>query len=112
MCHIVLQQNVVVGRWRLIVTTVYVAPDGSLSYTQAHSAYIPDGSILDGWSRTESESFGHLIFRDGLIACPTGEDEKGWQVFGNIAGVQFDPACLGFNAVTGELLSASAVNRV
>ncbi|KAI1292388.1 hypothetical protein F5Y03DRAFT_375970 [Xylaria venustula] len=33
---------------------VYLAPDGSLSYTQAHSAYIPPGSIVTGFSHDES----------------------------------------------------------
>jgi hypothetical protein len=81
---------------------VYVAPDGALSYTQAHSAYIPPGSIVDGFSRTEGEQFGNLAFKDGLIACPT--EDSGYQVFGNLKDIEFDPACLGFNALTGRLL--------
>ncbi|KAI0543238.1 hypothetical protein GGR58DRAFT_496698 [Xylaria digitata] len=32
---------------------VYVAPDGSLSFTQAHSAYIPPGSTEVGFSHEE-----------------------------------------------------------
>jgi hypothetical protein len=82
---------------------VYVAPDGSLSYTQAHSAYVPTGSIRDGWSRTEGENFGNLAFKDGLIACPTEGNGNGYQVFGARKDVTFDPACLGFNALTGRL---------
>ncbi|OTA59230.1 hypothetical protein K449DRAFT_112216 [Hypoxylon sp. EC38] len=37
---------------------VYVAADGSLSYTTAHSAALPEGAIATGFSRTRSESFG------------------------------------------------------
>lgn len=85
---------------------VYVAPDGSVSYTVAHSAYMPTGSIVDGWSRTEGESFGHLTFKDGLIACPAGEG-KGYQVYGQIAGVNFAPECLGFSALTCKSCSSS-----
>lgn len=81
--------------------TVYVAPDGALSYTQAHSAYIPEGSVRDGWSRTEGEQFGNLAFKNGLIACPTAGNGNGYQVFGKLPDVEFDPACLGFNALTG-----------
>lgn len=80
---------------------VYVAPDGALSYTQAHSAYVPEGSVRDGWSRTEGEYFGNLAFKDGLIACPTEGNGNGWQVFGKLEGVGFKPECLGFNALTG-----------
>lgn len=32
---------------------VYLAPGGALSYTQAHSAYIPPGSTITGFSREQ-----------------------------------------------------------
>lgn len=84
------------------MVTVYVAPDGSLSYTAPHSAYIPEGSVRDGFSRTEGENFGNLAFKSGFIACPTNKpDGPGYQVFGQIAGLTFDEKCLGFNALTG-----------
>ncbi|KAK3207764.1 hypothetical protein GRF29_96g387428 [Pseudopithomyces chartarum] len=48
---------------------VYVAPDGALSYTQAHSAYVPEGSVRDGWTRTAREDptdpLGSLAFEGG-----------------------------------------------
>jgi len=79
---------------------VYVAPDGSLSYTAPHSAYIPEGSVRDGWTKTEGENFGNLAFKNGLIACPTNKDGQGYQVFGQLPGLTFDTKCLGFNSLT------------
>ncbi|KAF1937503.1 hypothetical protein EJ02DRAFT_458673 [Clathrospora elynae] len=81
---------------------VYVAPDGSLSYTGAHSAYIPPGSIVDKFSieaPTDGEAFGHLSFDTGFIACPAGVGQ-GYQVFGQITTTKFPDDCLGFDALT------------
>ncbi|KAF2746915.1 hypothetical protein M011DRAFT_392483, partial [Sporormia fimetaria CBS 119925] len=87
---------------------VYIAPDGSMSYTQAHSAYMPPGSIQDGWSRTEGAQFGNLRWTNGLIACPTDVEGQGYQVFGQIEGKEFDGGCLGFNALTVNVTEAGA----
>ena len=81
----------------------YVAPDGALSYTVAHSAYIPSGSIVDQFSKeapTAGSQFGHLNFETGFIACPAGEGQ-GYQVFGQITNGTFGAECLGFSALTG-----------
>jgi hypothetical protein len=78
---------------------VYVAPDGALSYTTPHSVYKPEGSVVDGWTKTEGENLGTLTFKDGLIACPVGEN-KPRQVFGQLPGLTFSPDCLGFSALT------------
>jgi hypothetical protein len=81
---------------------VYVAPDGSLSYTVAHSAYIPPGSIVDQFSReapAEGQAFGYLNFETGFVACPAGEGQ-GYKVFGQVQGGTYGPDCLGFNALT------------
>ncbi|KAI1163486.1 hypothetical protein F5B18DRAFT_317611 [Nemania serpens] len=67
---------------------VYVAPDGSLSYTQAHSAYIPTGSTVDGFSRVRSVAFGAPIYlysagRNWYL-CPVTEGkprERTYQIF-------------------------------
>lgn len=79
---------------------IYIAPDGSMSYTQAHSAYVPPGSIRDGWSKTEGEQFGYLSWSCGLLACPAAEQGQGYQVFGKVEGKEFGPECLGFNALS------------
>ncbi|KAJ2986221.1 hypothetical protein NUW58_g5131 [Xylaria curta] len=71
---------------------VYVAPDGSLSFTQAHSASMPPGSIVTGFSRARSESFGapiNLYFNNQFwYLCPVTEGpprERTYQIF-TIAG--------------------------
>ncbi|KAJ4375258.1 hypothetical protein N0V83_002344 [Neocucurbitaria cava] len=80
----------------------YVAPDGSLSYTQAHSAYIPTDSIIDQFSvdaPEDGQAFGYLHFETGFVACPAGEGQ-GYQVFGQVSNAIFGPDCLGFSALT------------
>jgi hypothetical protein len=80
---------------------VYVAPDGALSYTVAHSAYIPTGSDVDGFSRTapaNGSAFGYLNYETGFVACPAGEGE-GYQVFGQVVAGTFADECLGFSAL-------------
>jgi len=92
---------------------VYIAPDGSMSYTGPHSVYKPEGSIVDGWSKTEGENFGYLTFDQGLIACPPGngtnETYPGYQVFGQLPNITFTPGCLGFNALTCKYSIESTV---
>ncbi|KAF2268633.1 hypothetical protein CC78DRAFT_530066 [Lojkania enalia] len=78
---------------------VYIAPDGTMSYTAPHSAYIPEGSIVDGWNKTEGDTFGYLTFEDGLVGCPAGEGE-GYQVYGQVPNVTLCSDCLGFSALT------------
>ncbi|CAO2654418.1 Nn.00g111510.m01.CDS01 [Neocucurbitaria sp. VM-36] len=81
---------------------VYVAPDGSLSYTVAHSAYIPTGSIIDQFSveaPADGQAFGYLHFETGFVACPAGEGQ-GYKVFGQVQGGTYGPECLGFSALT------------
>ncbi len=80
---------------------VYVAPDGALSYTQAHSAAIPAGSIVGNFTKTEPQQggqFGDLSFETGFVACPVEGNQ--WQVFGQVEGGHFGDECLGFDALT------------
>ncbi|KAF2495697.1 hypothetical protein BU16DRAFT_429576, partial [Lophium mytilinum] len=78
---------------------VYIGPDGAMSFTQAHSAYIPENSTQIGWSRVEdSPNYGTLSFEGGLVACPVAG--KGYQVFGLLPNIDYDPQCLGFTAAT------------
>lgn len=84
---------------------VYVAPDGALSYTTAHSAAIPEGSEQTGFSRTaptNGNAFGYLNFDTGFVACPAANvTADGYQVFGQVAsGATFGDDCLGFSALT------------
>ncbi|OCK85150.1 hypothetical protein K432DRAFT_278362, partial [Lepidopterella palustris CBS 459.81] len=77
---------------------VYIGPDGAMAFTQAHSATLPEGAITTGWVRSEGPSFGYLSWTNGLIACPV--EGKGYQIFGNVAGVEFPDGCLGFDTLT------------
>ncbi|KAI1416954.1 hypothetical protein F5Y13DRAFT_185785 [Hypoxylon sp. FL1857] len=58
---------------------VYIAADGSLSYTVAHSAALPDGAVATGFERTRSESFGApvVLGHSGQfwLMCPVSEGE-------------------------------------
>jgi len=90
---------------------VYVAPDGALSYTQAHSAAVPAGSYRAMFSReapSGGNSFGYLNFETGFVACPAKAPETGYQVFGQVEGATFGPECLGFNALTSEVQQPGA----
>lgn len=84
-----------------MMTIVYVAPDGTVSYTMPHSVYKPEGSIVDGWTKSEpgSNNLGYLSFKDGLVACPTGEN-KPYQVYAKLPGLTYKPECLGFSVLT------------
>lgn len=84
--------------------SVYVAKDGSLSYTIAHSGVVPEGSIADQFSKTaptEGNVVGYLNFETGFVACPSATDSS-YQVFGQTDGFKAAAECLGFNALTSK----------
>ncbi|KAI1141929.1 hypothetical protein F5Y05DRAFT_210281 [Hypoxylon sp. FL0543] len=58
---------------------VYIAADGSLSYTAAHSATLPEGAVTTGFERTRSESFGAPVVLShsgqSWLMCPVTEGE-------------------------------------
>ncbi len=69
-------------------------------FTAPHSASIPDGAILTGFTKSEGSSFGELSWGNGLLACPTGGPDVGpWQIFGAIDGFN-STECLGFDALS------------
>ncbi|KAI4113551.1 MAG: hypothetical protein LQ345_005495 [Seirophora villosa] len=105
-------QNVVVPGGQ----QVYVAPNGALRFTTAHSAYVPAGSAIDGFNATVGEingSLGRFTFNglgaDGFLACPVNADgTEPYQVFANVKGLsdhdvpgECKDKCLGFSALTG-----------
>jgi hypothetical protein len=88
---------------------IYVRKDGSIGFTQAHSAGVPEGAIIGGdftYSKTEGAQFGSLgtqaFGAKGFMACPT--QDQGYQVFASISNATAPEgdlaACLGFNALT------------
>jgi hypothetical protein len=79
---------------------IYVAKDGTVGYTQAHSASIPAGASLTGWSKTEGKTFGQLSYKYGLIFCPVGGDSHAYKLFAQVPGVSFIATCLGGNLLT------------
>jgi len=85
---------------------VYIAPDGSMGFTQAHSANIPTGSIVTGWTHSEGSSFGFLSWGYGLVACPVACESC--QIFGKLEGVALSPDCLGFDMLTWNTTGVGA----
>jgi hypothetical protein len=93
---------------------VYVSPTGELSYTQAHSAYIPPGSFLGPFEYSPGNPFGRYTF-DGkdFIACPNSkEDPTTWKIFAHIPNAIVPTRdiqdCLPFMAVTEVFSSPPA----
>lgn len=81
----------------------------SFRYTIAHSASMPEGAIVTGWSIEQGESFGTLSWKNGLLACPVGDAEEGpWKVYGKLKGIKYSKDCLGFDALTTNSTKASA----
>jgi hypothetical protein len=76
---------------------VYVQKNGAVGYTQAHSASIPEGATVTGWTKTEGKTFGQLSFKDGLIFCPEG---SAYKLYAQVPGVSFASTCLGGNLLT------------
>ncbi|CAI7651322.1 unnamed protein product [Penicillium glandicola] len=84
---------------------VYIDPNGALSFTQAHSASIPQGSSLGPFNYSADLPWAHYSFAGwgakGFMACPT--DDSRWQVFAAIGNATVPNGnindCLGFSAV-------------
>lgn len=90
---------------------IYVAPSGALSFTTAHSAYIPPGSAVTGFKYTAHETeegrgtYGfNGMGAKGWMACPSSKDEKPeWQVFAAMRNATVPTGdtkdCLGFSGM-------------
>jgi hypothetical protein len=88
---------------------VYIAADGAVKYTIAHSAAIPEGAVVTGWSTAAGNGFGILSNENGgFIACPCEDEENVWQVYAALEGLEFDDACLGFSALASNATDAGA----
>lgn len=91
---------------------VYVRPDGSLAYTQAHSASMPEDSITSPFvytPATESGSIGSLTFKgDGFYACPVGTQDGVYQIYSTqVNATGRSDTCIGFSAATAEYSGAN-----
>jgi len=82
---------------------VYVEPTcGAVSYTQAHSAYMPAGAITDGWTVDPGSFYSSLSWRPwkkGLVACNTSVGGP-WGVYGVLDGVTPPGDCVEFHILT------------
>jgi hypothetical protein len=59
---------------------IYTRPDGAVGYTQAHSAYIPSGSYIDGYTNTTIYCGGpKTLLNFKAYDCEIGEWPK-WDV--------------------------------
>ncbi|KAI0458416.1 hypothetical protein F5B21DRAFT_429920 [Xylaria acuta] len=78
---------------------VYVGPDGSLSYTQAHSASMPQNSTVVGFSRERSEAFGApvYLYSSGRYwyLCPVTEGEPRERTYQIFASNENPEGCYG-----------------
>ena len=80
---------------------IYVDPTGAVSFTQAHSAAMPQGSIVGEFAYETEGDAAHWTFKgDGLLACPTTDNR--YQVFAPIENLKVPSGnkddCLGFSA--------------
>lgn len=70
---------------------VYVAPNGAVSYTQAHSAYAPPGSEFSGFSLSGD------VFRFGdfdFYACPPADGSSDFQLYVGFQQVKDNSDCI------------------
>jgi len=82
----------------------YVQPDGQVGYTPAHTAYMPDGSLVTPFNYTPQatpNSVGNLKF-DGkdFFACPVGEQYI-YQIYADVPGFT-KTDCIGIAVGTAE----------
>ena len=83
---------------------VYINATGALSYSTAHSDYVPgvgQGSltksfttspgVISGYSRVSFNGLGE----NSWVACPTANGN--YQVYANVTGAQISNDCLGFD---------------
>lgn len=83
----------------------YVTPDGQLGYTIAHSAAVPEGSVLSPFlytPQTSAGTVGNLQFNgQGFNACPTASAGV-FQVYAVGAPAFVRTDCIGINIATSN----------
>ena len=76
-----------------------------MSFTQAHSAYIPPGSSTGPFEYFQGVRWARYVFRgwgaSGFMACP--DQNRRWQVFAAVQNASVPSGdvadCLGFDAL-------------
>lgn len=87
---------------------VYVAKDGALSFTQAHSADVPKGSVVDGFSFKTGKEFGTLSWGTGFVACPVKGSKTEFQIYGTSKTIKAGKDCEGFEFLTPSVKAPGA----
>lgn len=87
---------------------VYLDPDWNVGYSQAHSAYIPPGSILTGLAAYEGGGFVNLNGNGyGWVACPpaaSGGGGSSWNLVAkNASNAGSLAKCYGVNLKVHDL---------
>jgi hypothetical protein len=87
--------------------TLYVEPSGALGFTQAHSAEIPPGAVVGGFSAFQNGAFlfsGASANGGGWLACPATAEQQGagqmYQIFAQLPQVTFPSGCLEIEILT------------
>ena len=94
---------------------VYIALEGYLAFTQAHSIYLPPGVLLAPFTYSQppnqepQENFGFLntnaFDAPGFMACPL-DDTSIYQIFAAMANASVPngsiDSCVGFDAFTQD----------
>ena len=89
--------------------SVYVAPDGAVGYTIAHSAAIPSGSIVEPFHYTAPAAegtVGSLTGPAGFLACPDGVAGE-YQIFVQVPGFTRTD-CTGIGAAASPVEGSGA----
>ncbi|KAI1181129.1 hypothetical protein F4777DRAFT_3308 [Nemania sp. FL0916] len=77
---------------------VYIGPDGSLSYTQAHSAAIPAGSTTTGFSRDQGAASDAPVYLSSAnstwFLCPVSEGTPTERAYQVIAASEQPEGCI------------------
>jgi hypothetical protein len=66
---------------------VYIAQNGRIEYTAAHSSSIPEGATTTGFALRDlhENDFAYLRHEDGMMACSTGKDDI-YELFVKVPG--------------------------
>ncbi|EEP78741.1 hypothetical protein UREG_03587 [Uncinocarpus reesii 1704] len=105
------EQTVIAGLSSLDVLVpggqqMYVEPSGAVGFTQAHSAAIPPGSYIGGFTYAPGPNYGVYSFKgwdaDGFMGCPNPKSGF-YQVFANMKNATVPTGnikdCLSFTAL-------------
>ena len=70
---------------------------------------MPEGSIQDGFHKSESNSLGFLHWTNGFLACPTANSTDGYpyQIYASVDGLKRTD-CLGFDFLTSNYTGTGA----